>query len=272
MIWVNGELQPQLAVTDRGAQFGDGCFTTARVSDGAIVWPHRHILRLQQAAARLMLPAIDWPLLLQEMQQAARDRTQGVVKVMLTRGGGGRGYSPQGCARSSRIIIQADYPAHYAAWREQGINLSLSPIALARSPLLAGIKHLNRLEQVLIRMRLDQEEAEETLVLDTAGQLVECCSANLFWRKGNQVFTPDLAQAGVAGVSRACIMELLADSRYRLETVSAPPGALADADEVLICNALLPVAPVNQASGWRYRSRTLYRYLCEQMLNGANNR
>ncbi|HIE2219572.1 TPA: aminodeoxychorismate lyase, partial [Serratia marcescens] len=185
----------------------------------------------------------------------------GVVKAILTRGSGGRGYSPTGCENPTRIVARSSYPAHYLQWREQGITLALSPVALARNPLLAGLKHLNRLEQVLIRAHLDQTAADEALVLDTAGMLVECCAANLFWRKGKAVFTPDLSQAGVAGLMRRRVIALLAGSEYRLHCVSEPLETLADADEVLVSNALMPLLPVNVAQSWRYHSRQLYDFL-----------
>ncbi|MEC5341139.1 aminodeoxychorismate lyase [Brenneria populi] len=261
MLWINGQPRRQLAIADRATQFGDGCFTTARVRDGEILWLDRHLARLRQAAERLMLPAIDWSSLSQEMNLAARGRREGIVKVILSRGEGGRGYSARGCDNPTRIVMQADYPAHYAQWREQGISLRLSSVALARSALLAGIKHLNRLEQVLIRLDLEQRGADEVLVLDTAGALVECCAANLFWRKGNRVYTPDLSYAGVDGVARQHIISLLAGSDFELHIVSEPLETLADADEAIVCNALMPIVPVNQAQSWCYRSRNLYGFL-----------
>ncbi|MEH0876273.1 aminodeoxychorismate lyase [Pectobacterium cacticida] len=261
MLWVNGRLQEQLSVFDRATQYGDGCFTTARVHAGEVMWLDSHIARLQQAASRLLFPEVDWESLIAEMKQAARGQASAVVKAMLTRGAGGRGYGVRGCMSPTRIVIRSDYPVHYAVWRKQGITLNLSPVALAKSPLLAGIKHLNRLEQVLIRAHLDQTSADDALVLDTDGALVECSSANLFWRKGKQVYTPDLSQSGVNGVARQHIIASLADSDFELQIVSEPLSALAEAEEVLICNALMPVVAVNQAHVWRYHSRTLYQFL-----------
>ncbi|WP_454877909.1 aminodeoxychorismate lyase [Serratia inhibens] len=261
MYWINGQQHDALAPSDRGLQFGDGCFTTARVIDGRIELLPWHIERLQQAAQRLMMPVTDWGGLESEMVHAAESIPLGVVKAILTRGSGGRGYSPQGCENPTRIVSRSAYPTHYLSWREQGINLALSPVALARNPLLAGLKHLNRLEQVLIRAHLDQTNADEALVLDTAGMLVECCAANLFWRKGKAVFTPDLSQAGVAGLMRRKVIELLAGSEYSLHYVSEPLVTLADAEEVLVSNALMPLLPVNTAQSWRYRSRQLYDFL-----------
>jgi 4-amino-4-deoxychorismate lyase len=261
MYWINGQQHDALAASDRGLQFGDGCFTTARVVDGNIDLFPWHLERMQQAAQRLLLPAVDWAALELEMRHAASSLSLGVVKAILTRGSGGRGYSPHGCAAPTRIVSRSTYPTHYLSWREEGINLALSPVALARNPLLAGLKHLNRLEQVLIRAHLDQDAAHEALVLDTAGMLVECCAANLFWRKGKNVFTPNLDQAGVAGVMRRRVIELLTGSEYLLHYVSEPLETLADAEEVLICNALMPLLPVNRAQSWRYPSRQLYDFL-----------
>lgn len=262
MVWVNGQPQEWIAATDRGMQFGDGCFTTARVNDGQVVWLDSHMARLQRDTARLRLPQADWAALREEMAQAASGMAQGVVKVILTRGSGGRGYSARQCHTPTRIVIRADYPSHYAGWRENGVSLGVSPVALARSRLLAGVKHLNRLEQIFIRTQMEEDGLDEVVVLDTAGMLVECCAANLFWRKGNQVFTPDVSQAGVDGVARRHILALLdAEPDLTCRCVSEPVAALAQADEVVICNALMPVVPVNQINTWCYRSRALYRLL-----------
>jgi len=261
MYWINGQQQNEIAVSDRGLQFGDGGFTTARIEAGQIQLLPMHIQRLQQASARLLLPELDWPLLTAEMQQAAASTVQGVLKVILTRGSGGRGYSGQGCSQATRIITVSAYPTHYSDWQQQGIRLALSPVMLGRNPLLAGLKHLNRLEQVLIRQHLDNTDAQEALVLDTAGLLVECCAANLFWRKGQQVFTPSVNQAGVDGIMRRHILALLAESPYQAQVVEQPLIALADADEVLVSNALMPILPVNQAEQWQYSSRQLYHFL-----------
>ncbi|AHG22237.1 4-amino-4-deoxychorismate lyase [Chania multitudinisentens RB-25] len=261
MYWINGQQQNTLIPSDRGLQFGDGCFTTARIVEGEIDLLPWHIERMQQAAQRLLLPAVDWLAFEREMVCAAESIPLGVVKAILTRGSGGRGYSPQGCEHPTRIISRSSYPQYYLQWRERGINLVLSPVPLARNPLLAGLKHLNRLEQVLIRAHLDQADAHEALVLDTAGMLVECCAANLFWRKGKAVFTPNLEQAGVAGLMRRRVIALLVGSEYQLHCVSEPLETLADADEVLVSNALMPLLPVNNAQSWCYHSRQLYDFL-----------
>lgn len=263
-MWINGVAAAMLSASDRSVQFGDGCFTTARVSDGVIVFLAGHIQRLQRAASVLRIEGVDWTALEQEMVLAAGQQKEAVVKAVVTRGQGGRGYSAAGCSAPTRIVSASDYPVHYHAWRQQGVKLALSPVTLSKNPLLAGIKHLNRLEQVMIRMHLDQTDANEALVVDTSGCLVECCAANLFWRKGNQVFTPDLSQSGVDGLMRQHVIRVLeATSPWVVNIVSESAETLSDADEILICNALMPVLPVNQVDDKYYISRRLCDFLIQ---------
>lgn len=261
MYLINGELTANLAANDRAVQFGDGCFSTARVSAGNVRFLEQHIGRLQQACEKLLIPFSEWSLLETEMQQLAAVEQQAVLKVMITRGSGGRGYSAANCLQPTRLLSVSAYPSFYSQWREQGISLVLSPIQLGINPHLAGIKHLNRLEQVLIRTQLEQTQAQEALVLDSDGWLTECCAANLFWRKGSQVFTPYVDKSGVNGTMRQHIIACLADSPWQVTQVRENLNCLAQAEEVLICNALMPVIPVNQAQSWRFESRELYQFL-----------
>lgn len=261
MFLINGLEQDTLAVNDRATQFGDGCFTTARIEQGRVILLSAHLARLQLACQRLSIAFNDWGILEDEMCQLAAQQLQGVLKVIISRGAGGRGYSGAACVSATRILATSPSPAHYARWRREGITLALSPVRLGRNPYLAGIKHLNRLEQVLIRSHLEQTDAEEALVLDSEGWVTECCAANLFWRKGQDVFTPRLDQAGVNGIMRQHIIAQLATSPYQLIEVVALPEALADADEVLICNALMPLVPVHHYAGQTWTSRELYQYL-----------
>lgn len=263
MYWINGKPVEHLSLADRAIHYGDGFFTTARVRAGRIELLPYHLDRLAQASDRLLFPAPDWRALTQEMQQIAHQQPEGVLKVIISRGSGGRGYSFAGCLAPLRIIAIAAVPPQYALWRQQGVNLTLSPVRLGCNPLLAGIKHLNRLEQVLIRAYLDNiADADDVVVLNQRGDVTECCAANIFWRKGTEVYTPGLAQAGVAGVMRRHIMTLLADSPFRLQVVEAGAAALTAADEVIICNSLMPVLPINRFADRIYGNRALFDFLC----------
>ena len=114
---------------------------------------------------------------------------------------------------------------------------------------------------MLIRSHLEQTTADEALVLDSDGWLTECCAANLFWRCGQDVFTPRLDQAGVDGIMRQFIIAQLARSAFRVVEVNAPLTAIAEADEVLICNALMPLVPVQHYAEQQWSARELYQFL-----------
>ncbi|PLL37657.1 aminodeoxychorismate lyase, partial [Klebsiella michiganensis] len=114
---------------------------------------------------------------------------------------------------------------------------------------------------VLIRSHLEQTDADEALVLDSDGWLTECCAANLFWRKGSDVFTPRLDQAGVNGIMRQYILAKLAPSPFRVVEATMRPEALREADEVLVCNALMPLVPVRRWNDKRWSTRELYHFL-----------
>jgi 4-amino-4-deoxychorismate lyase len=224
MFLINGLEQDTLPASDRATQFGDGCFTTARILEGDVCLLDAHLRRLQDACETLLIPLRSGTRL--NMRCVSwRQGNQRRLKVIISRGSGGRGYSGAACQHPTRILSVSAYPAHYARWREEGVTLTLSPVRLGRNPMLAGLKHLNRLEQVLIRTHLEQTDADEALVLDSEGFITECCAANLFWRQGRDVFTPSLDQAGVNGIMRQFCLQQLAHSGFRVVEVNAGRGA-----------------------------------------------
>ncbi|MEX6001919.1 aminodeoxychorismate lyase [Providencia vermicola] len=267
--WVNGVACRHINVSDRAVQFGDGCFTTIHVFNQQPKMLEHHIRRLVQDSARLKLPQPDWQRLQEQIlaicQQQSHD--EWVLKVIMSRGTGGRGYSSLGFNQPTVIMSIAPFPLHYQALQKSGIHLMLSSVPISKNPYLAGIKHLNRLEQILIRQEIDEAQADEALVVDSDGILIECCSANLFWRKGETVFTPNLTFSGVNGLMRQKIIALLATSQYDLQEVERFPEVLGCCDEVFICNALMPILPVatinlgKNKPLWQYSSRELFEYL-----------
>ncbi|WP_415999715.1 aminodeoxychorismate lyase [Citrobacter portucalensis] len=261
MYLINGKPSALLNAGDRSIQFGDGCFTTARIVDGEVQLFNAHVCRLKQACQRLAIPFTEWALLSQEITQLASQQEAGVLKIIISRGTGGRGYSPRQCEPPTRILSTSASPSHYDRWRQEGITLALSPVRLGRNPLLAGLKHLNRLEQVLIRSHLEQTDANEALVLDSEGWVTECCAANLFWRKGDVVYTPRLDQAGVNGIMRQFCIRMLAQSPFSIVEVYAGLEEVMQADEIVVCNALMPIIPVRACGDTLLSSRLLFDYL-----------
>ncbi|MCH8538701.1 MAG: aminodeoxychorismate lyase [Alkalimonas sp.] len=233
------------SVGDRSFQFGDGIFSTIRVSDGhPELWP-LHLSRLQAGVERLGICAPDWLELTKQVQQAVTAKHQ-VLKVMISRGHAGRGYSPAGVEGPDVFITTAELP-DYRSWQQQGIRLGLANLQLACQPVLAGLKHNNRLEQVLLKQELVTTEWDDLLVLDQQGYITEATAANLFFYRQQQWFTPQLQRAGVAGVMRAHLMTQLAT-----QEVNWTLPELEQVEAIFICNALCGVVPVRQ-----FQHRTL---------------
>ncbi|SIN80604.1 aminodeoxychorismate lyase [Salinivibrio sp. ES.052] len=270
MHWVNGQPCHEFATADRGLQFGDGCFTTGHVYRGVLLDRDAHILRLQDTCQRLAIEQVDWTGLAQTLEQACWHSTsEQALKVIITRGQGGRGYSPQGCISPTVIVSLHPFPTHYREWQQEGVKLATTPIQLGASPLLAGLKHLNRLEQVLLKRSLIDTSADDLVVTDVFGHLVETTASNLFWRSGHVVYTPSLDNAGVAGLMREKIMAVIDGlPDYQCQTVSLGESALWQAEEVFISNTLMKVVPVNAINQTDYHTHTLTQVL-QQRLNAC---
>ncbi|WMC12221.1 aminodeoxychorismate lyase [Oceanimonas pelagia] len=229
----------------RGWQLGDGHFTTMHARRGRVrLWP-LHQARLMAACRRLHMAEPDWAAIDAELT-ALPDEGDRVVRLTLLRGPGGRGYGIAGCGATQVALNVSPFPAHYFTWRERGIDLGVCEGRLGSSPLLAGLKTVNRLEQVLLKAELERRELAEGVVLNEAGRVMEAVTANLFWRKGDAVFTPELANGGVHGTLRAWVMGELGE---RVQVVSAPLEALQDADEIWLTNALMGLVPVCSLAG-----------------------
>lgn len=243
-IWVNGEPGTKVSVQNRGLAYGDGLFETLRISMRGPVLLEYHMDRLQDSARRLQIP-FDRAAMTQELNAFPGCWRPGVVKLIYTRGAGGRGYSPSNLDHPTRILSSHPEPA-WPAWHyEQGVHLHACRTQLSRNPLLAGMKHLNRLEQVLARGEwLDASACQEGLVCDTDGNMVEGVMSNLFFVVDEVVQTPSLANCGVAGVLRRWLLEQFQQLRMPVQEVEETPSHLQCASEVFTCNSVYGVWPV----------------------------
>ncbi|SDU00562.1 aminodeoxychorismate lyase [Halopseudomonas salegens] len=240
---IDGQPCTELNVRDRGLAYGDGLFETLRVAQGRIPLLEQHLARLSRGADRLHI-ACDTRLLAQELSQLALQLGGGILKLILTRGDGQRGYALPKPQRPRRIVQVAALPAYPPAHAEQGVCLYPCATRLGQQPLLAGIKHLNRLEQVLARAEWDDPAYAEGLVCDQQGAPVECTVSNLFLRYQGGWLTPALDQCGVQGVMRDYLCT-------QLDAVGQPVGVrpvtqaeLLASSEVFCCNSVFGVWPV----------------------------
>ncbi len=232
---------PAWPIDMRGLAFGDGVFETMRVHCGTVAWWDAHWQRLSRGAERLhlVLPALE-----QARAEAARlfeDVGDGVLKLLLTRGGGGRGYSASRVADPLWMLSRSPLPPECS---RQGLALHTCGTRLAVQPALAGIKHCNRLEQVLARAECDVAGADEGLMLDMDGNVISATAANLFMLRGRHWLTPHLDRCGIAGVCRQHLLPLLdaREQQLSMEDMEA-------SDAVFLCNAVRGILPVARIGG-----------------------
>ena len=243
-VLVNGRAG-QLDPLDRGLQYGDGLFETMAVRDGRARFVEWHLERLAEGARRLALPLPDQDRLLGQIA-AAWPGGRGVVKLIWTRGPAGRGYRPQAAVEPTCIAAGFEWPAWPATAWSEGVCLRYCRMRLGRNPMLAGIKHLNRLEQVLARAEWDDERIAEGLMLDDRGQVISGTQSNLFAVMAGQIVTPALDQCGVAGVMRRALCGWAAEHASAVVERGLRPEELETATEMFVTNALIGAWPVRE--------------------------
>lgn len=219
---------------NRGLQYGDGVFETMRVHCGEVpLWP-RHLARLREGAARLGIAMPEPAFVEARIAELMAGVEAGVLKLLLTRGDGGRGYAPPADAMPVWMLARHPLPQPQAALR-----LHVCQMRLAIQPALAGIKHCNRLEQVLARAEAERAGCDEGLVRDADGAPVCATSANVLVRRDGRWWTPPVARCGVAGVLRGWLLDagLVAEAALSMEDVLSAEG-------LALCNAVRGILPV----------------------------
>ncbi|MBY4677180.1 aminodeoxychorismate lyase [Marinobacterium arenosum] len=258
--WLNGQPAGQISLLDRGLAYGDGLFETLRIDNGRPLWLAAHLARLTEGLQRLGFPLEVVELLKADLQQIPMP-DDGVLKLTITRGAGGRGYRLPEQPQCSRIIALGELPQFVGRPAEQGVRVRHCQTGLAINPALAGLKHLNRLEQVMARQEWQSTEIAEGLVCDLDGFLVEGTMSNLFWWRDGVLYTPDLSGSGVSGIIRNQLLQIA--ERHGIETCVGRfrPDQLASADELFICNSLIDIWPVVRLDEQRWPIGSITRQL-----------
>lgn len=242
-VLVNGREGGAIDADDRGFCYGDGLFETLAVRNGRPRFVDWHLERLAAGAARLGIPLPDAALLKDEMARACPG-DRGVVRIVLTRGSGPRGYRPPRDARPLRVVSGAPWPERDPACWTAGVRLRWCDMRLGRNPRLAGIKHLNRLEQVLARAEWEDDEVAEGLMMDDGGNVIGGTQTNLFAIFGDGIVTPALGECGVAGVMRRAFRRWSAEQGMTVSERRLPADELAQARGLLLTNSLIGAWPV----------------------------
>lgn len=250
-----------LPVDDRGFNYGDGLFETLRLSSGRVRFLDAHLRRLCDGCERLgiQFPAAE---LATDIATLSAMHPDGVVKIVVTRGAGGRGYRPNPQAGVNRVVTIHPAPP---GDRPGGLKLRWCDMHLSRNPALAGMKHLNRLEEVLAQNEWHDAAIDEGLVCDTEGELVSATAGNVFIVKGGTLLTPDLRFCGVRGVMRSQVLRIASEMGIQCSEEPLWPHDLAEASEVFLTNAVRGIRPVSELEDQRWESFSMARQLSQAL-------
>jgi len=262
---IDGEISNLISSNNRGLCYGDGVFETIAMINGSPRFWQLHMDRLAIACEALDIPLIPQQLLLREVQTVTAGRKLCVAKIVLTRGYSGRGYAAGKASPPVRIVSVYEYPDQLQTQAQLGIATRMCSLRLAVQPRLAGIKHLNRLEQVLARSEVDQPGIDEGILLDPEDHVVSATSSNIFLVLGGRFLTPRLDRCGVRGVMRAAVLQAF---RPLCEQRRILLDMLPDAQEIFLCNAIRGIIPVRKIDHWEYeigpRTREVQHWLAQQ--------
>jgi len=235
---INGAMAPDsthaIDASDRGLNYGDGVFETMRMTRGRVRFWDLHAERLRTGCERLGIACPANATLQSDIEQLRQLQPDGVVKLVLTRGAGARGYRPLANGVPTRIATLHDLPTTITT----KLRLRWCDMRLSRNPALAGIKHLNRLEHVLAQREWDDASIDEGLMLDSEGELVCATAANVFIVRGGELATADLRYCGVRGVMREAVLRTARNLGIPVHEEPLWPEDLETASEVFVTNAV----------------------------------
>jgi len=246
MILVNGKPDNRINISDRGLQYGDGVFETIAYRGGKAEFLDAHLSRLILGCERLTIPFQQLEQLKTELMTVLKELAENdaVIKIIISRGSGGRSYLSDTTVEPTRIISTHPLPTYPENHKKLGITARFCQQRLSENTSLAGIKHLNRLEQVLARNEWRDTAIAEGIMLDQHDNVIEGTMSNLFIVKSGVLLTAELNKSGVAGIIRAEIFNIATDNAIPCTQTSLSKSVLADADEVFICNSIIGIWPI----------------------------
>ena len=257
MMIINGIQTNMLDASDRGLMYGDGVFRTMVMRDSRVVWWENQFGKLQDDCAALGIACPSKDILENELTFLGAQMPDCVVKVIVTRGAGLRGYGASSVQESTRILSTSPFPSIPVENIEIGVKVRVCELRLSHQPKLAGIKHLNRLENVLARSEWRDADVAEGLLLDECGNVISGTMTNIALFKEGVLITPDLSLCGIAGVTRQRIMEIVAEWGWQINVQPVFLSTLIEADEVFLCNSVIGLWQITELQGKKWQPGNL---------------
>jgi len=257
MFLLNVQSADSIDLLDRGLHYGDGLFETIAVINNQPLCIEEHIQRLLSGCERLKIKFDDIDLLGSEIAALCRNMDRAVLKITLIAGTGGRGYKRgKSELKPTRLLAIHPWPEYPDNYSTQGIQAHLCSNRLGHNPGLAGIKHLNRLEQVLARNEWDDADTMEGLMLDIDDNVIEGTMSNLFVvYPDKKLFTSDVSLCGIQGIVRQYILDNCAELAYTSDVKKLSLDDVYAASEMFFCNSIAGIMPVRQLANHKFPSQ-----------------
>ena len=246
MMLVDGKNENVVPADDRGLAYGDGLFETIKIENGKPVFWKRHIDRLEKGCKVLGLPMPDGEILFNESRQLSEGHESGIIKIILTRGSGGRGYRPGDSSKVRRIVSLHQWLGMPEEYYRRGINLYKCTTPVSENHLLAGLKTLCRLEQVMAQREWSEPDYTEGLMLDNNGLVIEGTRSNIFLLSDRKLHTPKLTKSGIQGILRDIVIDIAKRLDISVHETDISHAMLINSDEVFVCNSVFYILPVSR--------------------------
>jgi 4-amino-4-deoxychorismate lyase len=247
IVFIDGQKQDMVSIFNRNMQYGDGLFETCIAADNQILFWPLHFSRLKIGCEKLNINMIDEGLWLSDIKKAFEFSTKKncIVKLILSRGNSLRGYAYKDDIEPVRIVIISEM---YQPLFNKEFSLEYAKSGYHSNPQLAGIKHCNRLEQILARSNLSSNEA---IMLDEKENIISVTQGNIYYIFGNKLLTPKLDRCGVVGSRRSLILELAMSLKMEALESNISINQAQKADEVFISNSVIGIQPVHSIESYK---------------------
>jgi 4-amino-4-deoxychorismate lyase len=247
---MNGIPDREVSPFDRAVHFGDGLFETIACRHGRPRFLSLHLERLQLGCNRLGIALDGLDDIRAEVRELAAEVDAAIVKVVLTRGTAvARGYATTGYEKATRVTFRYAWPQETPVLSQDGVRARTAALRLGENPVLAGLKHCNRLEQVLARREWTDPGIAEALLFSSSGKLISGTMSNVFIVEGSRLRTPRLDLCGVAGVMRRVVLREATRAGIAVHEDVLNAEDLRNADELFLTNARIGIWPVRELDG-----------------------
>ncbi len=267
---INGQPVNSIALCDRGFHYGDGLFETIAYKNGKLLLWDKHLSRLSLGCKKTGLPEISEEQWLQDIKQLLINTDNAVVKLMLTRGCGGRGYLKPEKVEPGRIVSIYPWPDYPDDLSDKGVNIIFCKTPASINTALAGLKHMNKLENVMARNEWSDVSISEGLMLDNNNNVIEGTMSNVFAISNGSLYTPILRYAGVNGVVREQIIEIAEKAGFSVEQIEIKKEDFFEMDELFLTNSLIGIWPVKKMEDKKFNKGQVTKKLID-LLNMEDN-